>query len=162
MERGRRELTDFCYFLLLDISFQVPFPLVAFCPDLDRFLLQEYFKCIFENNCDVISKAEAMQRMATVRACSFVCVEEALQHIDRRFLHELTLSDHKNMTLADHLEYFLDPSWTEKHSFCNSVQLGDGRIESYATVAGLCFILNPGDGIFKKQRCVFRTDYTYN
>lgn len=140
--------------MVLIQEFKVPFPIVAFCPDLDIVLMYNYLKCILYSKCDDFSWSESMQKITTVRAGASICWKDGLQHIDQRFLHELISSDHKNTTLADHLEHFLDPNWTEKHSFCKSAQSEDGRTESYATDIGLCFILNPGDGVFNKQRYV--------
>lgn len=93
-----------------------------------------------------------MQKIASVRVLSSICWQDAVEHLDRKFYQELLMSGHNNITLEDHLEHFLDPNWTESSSFCNYAQSEDGRTETYATEAGLCFILNPGEGIFNEKR----------
>lgn len=91
-----------------------------------------------------------MQKMMTIQVGSLICWQEALEGIDKKFSKESASSDFHNMTLVEHLEHFIKPSWTEDHSFCNYAQSEDGRTESYAVDSGLCFILNPGDGIFNR------------
>lgn len=131
--------------------FQIPFPVIDFCPDLDHVLLSRYLGCLYINDCGSLDRHALLSMMTTIRAGVQMCESRTNQWIENNFVNELVRSDYKNMSFADHLEHFLNPNWTEENSFCMDGGQREAPTQVLVKQSGLCFILNSKENIYSQR-----------
>lgn len=129
---------------------QIPFPVIDFCPDLNYHVLLQYLDCLKFQICDGIDRQALMTMMTTIHFGFQMCNGKSADWIENNFGNELLWSDYKNMSVSDHLQYFLNRNWTEEISFCMDGELSDEPMEVMVD-QGICFILNAEEKIYTQR-----------
>lgn len=132
-------------------NFQISFPVLSFCPDLQYEVMFKEMKCLRERVCDTLSYEHLLATLSTFYAGCLICTKSQLPGIETHLNVALRSSDYKNMSFTDHLEHYLDTNWDDVNSFCMDGQPEVWTTEAYAGTKGLCFILNSKDKIFNQQ-----------
>lgn len=107
--------------------------------------------------CDGINRQALMTMMTTIHSAVQLCDSQKVPWIETNFKNELLWSDFKNMSVSDHLEYFLNPKWTEDNSFCMDDGLKAKPNEVYVE-QGICFILNSEENIYSQRYIIHLPD----
>lgn len=159
--REHTATTRYCSFYFSQILalqhfffFQIPFPAVTYCPELNKRLLEQLVECRLEARCDNLTSSQISTNVNALKAGCFVCNGMYLiqESIEKKIRRELLLSDFRNNTYNDYLRTFLDPSWIERQSFCMSGLEKLELVETLALDGNLCYTINGLKGVFKEKK----------
>lgn len=114
------------------------------------YLMYQYFQCLVLQTCDYDGQEAIMSILSTIHAGCQICEKNVAWEIEKYFLFKLLGSDYKNVSFSDHLEHYLNPSWTEQNSFCMDGISAFESAEAYVH-EGLCFILNSKKTFFSQR-----------
>lgn len=143
--------SPFCF---IRFCFQIPFPAVSYCPDLNRTTLTKHADCLLRGTCDGLNLSHNSSKLVALKTGLETCFRIGIDIVtlENKYKKELILNDWKENTYNDHLKTFLDPTWIDRQSFCMAGRPEIELRETLAEYSGLCFTLNPAERIFDERR----------
>lgn len=131
--------------------FQIPFPVISFCPDLNINDLYYHYRCLIRRICENVDHQALTTMLTTIHAGCEICDASGASWIEYYFYLELEKFNYDNISFAERLEYYLNPKWAEENSFCMDGGLSTRPNEVFVQKAGICFILNAKENIYSSR-----------
>lgn len=135
-----------------NVSLQIPFPAVIYCPELNKTLIKQHVECLLREQCDGLNSSQISKNFNAIKAGCKVCrhMGSELFEVEHYYNWRLVTADLRKNTYIGYLKNFVDASLIERQSFCMSDRKNLQIRESLGLWSGFCYTIGQ-DHIFHEK-----------